>query len=87
MCDNLYFQQILEDCPGDLTYWYRHISKGAWPFSTADNGWAVSDCTAEGLQVVEDQNVERKNVYFSSGNFNINVALIKCSCLFFSILG
>ncbi|KAL6335604.1 hypothetical protein AAG906_030738 [Vitis piasezkii] len=31
--------QVLEDCPGDLKFWYRHISKGGWPFSTADNGW------------------------------------------------
>ncbi|KAL2321403.1 hypothetical protein Fmac_030372 [Flemingia macrophylla] len=30
--------------------WYRHISKGGWPFSTVDNGWPVSDCTAEGLK-------------------------------------
>uniref|UniRef100_F6GYK3 Terpene cyclase/mutase family member n=1 Tax=Vitis vinifera TaxID=29760 RepID=F6GYK3_VITVI len=44
--------QVLEDCPGDLKFWYRHISKGAWPFSTADNGWPTSDCTAEGLKVV-----------------------------------
>eukprot|EP00261_Vitis_vinifera_P036673 XP_019077916.1 PREDICTED: cycloartenol Synthase isoform X2 [Vitis vinifera] len=44
--------QVLEDCPGDLKFWYRHISKGAWPFSTADHGWAVSDCTAEGLKAV-----------------------------------
>jgi len=29
---------------------YRHISKGAWPFSTRDCGWIVSDCTAEGLK-------------------------------------
>ncbi|KAF3592646.1 hypothetical protein DY000_02022862, partial [Brassica cretica] len=42
--------QVLEDCPGDLSYWYRHISKGAWPFSTADHGWPISDCTAEGLK-------------------------------------
>ncbi|KAK9058844.1 hypothetical protein SSX86_023688 [Deinandra increscens subsp. villosa] len=42
---------ILEDnCYGDLDYWYRHISKGAWPFSTADHGWPISDCTAEGLK-------------------------------------
>lgn len=34
----------------DLNDWYRHISKGAWPFSTPDNGWPVSDCTAEGLK-------------------------------------
>ncbi|KAJ8450295.1 hypothetical protein Cgig2_004752 [Carnegiea gigantea] len=44
--------QVLEDCPGDLNYWYRHISKGAWPFSTADHGWPISDCTAEGLKVM-----------------------------------
>ncbi|XP_074308924.1 cycloartenol synthase 2 [Silene latifolia] len=42
--------QVAEDCPGDLNYWYRHISKGAWPFSTADHGWPISDCTAEGLK-------------------------------------
>ncbi|RDX66383.1 Cycloartenol synthase, partial [Mucuna pruriens] len=42
--------QVLEDCPGDLNKWYRHISKGAWTFSTADQGWAISDCTCEGLK-------------------------------------
>ncbi|KAK9097606.1 hypothetical protein Sjap_023103 [Stephania japonica] len=44
--------QVQEDCTGDLNYWYRHISKGAWPFSTADHGWPISDCTAEGLKAV-----------------------------------
>lgn len=47
--------KVLEDCPGDLSYWYRHISKGAWPFSTADHGWPISDCTAEGLKVKNNQ--------------------------------
>ncbi|XP_062109486.1 cycloartenol synthase-like [Humulus lupulus] len=42
--------QVLEDCPGDLDNWYRHISKGAWPFSTRDHGWPILDCTAEGLK-------------------------------------
>jgi cycloartenol synthase len=42
--------QLLHDCPGDLSYRYRHIYKGAWTFSTADQGWAVSDSTAEGLK-------------------------------------
>ncbi|KAL8149707.1 cycloartenol Synthase [Apium graveolens] len=42
--------QVQDDCPGDLDFWYRHISKGAWPFSTADHGWPISDCTAEGLK-------------------------------------
>lgn len=44
--------KVLDDCPGDLSYWYRHISKGAWPFSTADHGWPISDCAAEGLKVL-----------------------------------
>ncbi|KAL3838960.1 hypothetical protein ACJIZ3_023551 [Penstemon smallii] len=42
--------QIKEDHSGYLSCWYRHSSKGAWPFSTADNGWQVSDCSAEGLK-------------------------------------
>ncbi|KAJ3137423.1 Lanosterol synthase (Oxidosqualene--lanosterol cyclase) [Physocladia obscura] len=29
---------------------HRHISKGAWPFSTRDQSYTVSDCTAEGLK-------------------------------------
>ncbi|KAK4564727.1 hypothetical protein RGQ29_006697 [Quercus rubra] len=42
--------QVRTNSSGDLNYWYRHISKGGWPFSTPDNGWIVSDCTAEGLK-------------------------------------
>ncbi|XP_048536281.1 cycloartenol synthase-like isoform X1 [Triticum urartu] len=42
--------QVLHDCHGDLSVWYRHISKGAWTFSTADQVWPVSDCTALGLK-------------------------------------
>ncbi|KAK1361091.1 Terpene cyclase/mutase family member [Heracleum sosnowskyi] len=42
--------QVVDDCPGDLEFWYRHISKGAWTFSTADQGWPLADCTAEGLK-------------------------------------
>ncbi|KAF7078020.1 hypothetical protein CFC21_082499 [Triticum aestivum] len=42
--------QVLHDCHGDLSVWYRHISKGAWTFSTADHVWPVSDCTALGLK-------------------------------------
>ncbi|RYH23339.1 hypothetical protein EON65_17955 [archaeon] len=33
-------------------YYYRHISKGGWPFSTAAHGWPISDCTSEGLKSV-----------------------------------
>jgi lanosterol synthase len=31
---------------------YRHTSKGAWPFSTKEQGYTVSDCTGEGLKAV-----------------------------------
>jgi lanosterol synthase len=41
--------QVVEDVD-NLEYFYRHISKGAWPFSTRDHGWPISDCTAEGLK-------------------------------------
>jgi squalene/oxidosqualene cyclase-like protein len=34
----------------NLEKYHRHISKGAWPFSTYDHGWPISDCTAEGLK-------------------------------------
>ncbi|CAI7729429.1 unnamed protein product, partial [Closterium sp. NIES-54] len=42
--------QVQEDCPGKLSAWYRHISRGAWPFSTRDHGWPISDCSSEGLK-------------------------------------
>lgn len=31
---------------------HRHTTKGAWPFSTPEQGYTVSDCTAEGLKAV-----------------------------------
>ena len=34
------------------TMYFRHESKGGWPFSTAAHGWPISDCTAEGLKGV-----------------------------------
>ncbi|KAK6152128.1 hypothetical protein DH2020_014763 [Rehmannia glutinosa] len=42
--------QMRRNSSGHLNSWYRHSSKGGWPFSTTDNGWPVSDCTAEGLK-------------------------------------
>ncbi|XP_011078187.1 cycloartenol synthase-like isoform X2 [Sesamum indicum] len=42
--------QLRNDSPGTPGSWYRHGSKGGWPFSTADNGWPALDCTAEGLK-------------------------------------
>ena len=43
--------QVRDDCPGPLSYWYRHISKGAWPFSTRDHGWPISDCSSRGSRL------------------------------------
>lgn len=34
----------------DRVRFYRHKSKGAWPFSTRDHGWPIADCTGEGLK-------------------------------------
>lgn len=31
---------------------YRHPTKGAWPFSTKEQGYTVSDCAAEGMKAV-----------------------------------
>ncbi|KAK4705877.1 hypothetical protein P7C70_g302, partial [Phenoliferia sp. Uapishka_3] len=43
--------QIRED-PKWYKEAYRHSTKGAWPFSTKEQGYTVSDCTAEGLKAV-----------------------------------
>ena len=40
-------RQVREEATGP----YRHISTGAWPFSTRDHGWPISDCTSEGVKV------------------------------------
>lgn len=41
--------QVKINSPNGDEY-YRHISKGAWPFSTNSHGWPISDCTSEGLR-------------------------------------
>lgn len=47
----------LDDCqirdnPKHYESAYRHRSKGAWPFSTKEQSYTVSDCTGEGLKAV-----------------------------------
>ena len=42
--------QVVEEAQQPLAKYYRHISKGAWPFSTRDHGWPISDCSSEGLK-------------------------------------
>ena len=41
--------QILEDVP-EAERFFRHPSRGGWPFSNRAHGWPITDCTAEGLQ-------------------------------------
>nr|GMC61315.1 cycloartenol Synthase-like [Ipomoea batatas] len=42
--------KIKEDCGINQSSWYRDSTKGGWTFSTLDQGWPVSDCTAEALE-------------------------------------
>ncbi|KAL9099783.1 MAG: hypothetical protein Q9187_009449, partial [Circinaria calcarea] len=44
-------QQIREDCK-DQEACYRQRRKGAWAFSTRDQGYTVSDCTSEAMKAV-----------------------------------
>jgi len=43
--------QIRENCR-EQEVSYRHPRKGAWGFSTKDQGYTVSDCTSEGVKAV-----------------------------------
>ncbi|KAJ3124877.1 Lanosterol synthase (Oxidosqualene--lanosterol cyclase) [Nowakowskiella sp. JEL0407] len=42
----------MKDNPPDYKKYYRQPTKGAWPFSTRDQGYTISDCTGEGLKCV-----------------------------------
>ncbi|MEW5319594.1 MAG: hypothetical protein WDW38_010738 [Sanguina aurantia] len=48
--DYIHNSQVVEEAAAPLSKYYRHISKGAWPFSTRDHGWPISDCSSEGLK-------------------------------------
>ncbi|KAJ6624958.1 terpenoid cyclases/protein prenyltransferase alpha-alpha toroid [Mycena sp. CBHHK59/15] len=43
--------QMLDD-PKHYKTAYRHTTKGAWGFSTREQGYVVSDCTGEGLKAL-----------------------------------
>lgn len=47
--DFLKNNQVLENTPQFGRY-FRHPSKGGWPFSTRRHGWPITDCTAEGIK-------------------------------------
>ena len=40
------------ETPASRERFYRHVSKGGWPFSTSAHGWPISVCTGEGLKGV-----------------------------------
>ncbi|XP_065867541.1 beta-amyrin synthase 1-like isoform X2 [Euphorbia lathyris] len=44
--------QIQETPPGDFKKTLRYMSKGAWALADQDQGWQVSDCTAEAVMVL-----------------------------------
>lgn len=52
---------------------FRHASKGAWPFSTREQGYTVSDCTAEALKsVLLIQDMECASLVSSSLNSSLS---------------
>lgn len=48
--DYLKKAQVTENPSGDYRAMLRHMSKGAWTFSDRDQGWQVSDSTAEAFK-------------------------------------
>ncbi|KAG7652160.1 Seco-amyrin synthase [Arabidopsis thaliana] len=42
--------QLTQNPPGDHRKMLKDIAKGGWTFSDQDQGWPVSDCTAESLE-------------------------------------
>nr|QJA18438.1 oxidosqualene cyclase 7 [Andrographis paniculata] len=42
--------QIKQNPKGEFEGMYRHFTKGGWTFSDQDQGWVVSDCTAEAMK-------------------------------------
>ncbi|OQU79426.1 hypothetical protein SORBI_3008G142400 [Sorghum bicolor] len=44
--------QVTTNPPGNPSDWFRHRSKGSWPLSTVDNGWASSDTSAEATKAM-----------------------------------
>ncbi|XP_024454970.2 beta-amyrin synthase 2 isoform X2 [Populus trichocarpa] len=46
------YNLIRENPPGDFQSTYHQICKGAWTLTVKDQGWQVSDCTAEALKTL-----------------------------------
>ena len=41
--------QVTEDLSNHKKY-FRHTSRGGWPFSDREHGWPITDCTSEGFK-------------------------------------
>lgn len=44
-------QQVMEE-PYQWNRFFRHASKGGFPFSIQQHGWPITDCTAEGIKIL-----------------------------------
>jgi len=62
---DILISQVRDNPSGDFKSMYRHISKGSWTFSDQDQGWQLSDCTAEGLKVTNNIGYEHLNLLIS----------------------
>ncbi|KAK2980680.1 LOW QUALITY PROTEIN: hypothetical protein RJ640_020201 [Escallonia rubra] len=62
--DFVKISQVTEDSSSNPSSWYRHISKGGWNFSTVDQGWPVTDSTAEGFKKIPPIVVPEITCYF-----------------------
>ncbi|KAI3741565.1 hypothetical protein L1987_59239 [Smallanthus sonchifolius] len=50
--------QIKQNPSGDFSKMCRQFTKGSWTFCDQDQGWAVSDCTAEALKVDRPKEIQ-----------------------------
>lgn len=67
------YAQVKENPSGDFRRMYRHISKGSWTFSDQDQGWQVSDCTAEAMKVLIF-------IQKSANSSNLTISSLSCIC-------
>ena len=74
--------KLLDNCPGNFEYWHRHISKGGWTFTTADDGWQVSDCTGTALKVKTYVFLTITNKELFLSNLIYFTMSIECSCIY-----
>ncbi|KAL3649648.1 hypothetical protein CASFOL_006051 [Castilleja foliolosa] len=70
---------IKENPTGNYKSMYRHFTKGAWTFSDQDQGWVVSDCTAEALKSLSLWPPLRSSLEQCKSLFGTNIAVFSNS--------